>query len=1000
MIRLEIINDRGDRVELEVKDLSIQLTFQADDLVKLGKSSSAHSLSFKLPFSDVNNKEIGFFEIVGQSVDTRTTRDAVIYEDGYVIFQGKLSVRGCDLQGKYYDCVVYSSESGVYQKLRTSTWRDVFTSAAGYVTTALDHAHNGQSIKDSNGGIDVTAGGVGADVIYYPLQYTRIYHVNQDLSTIVRQTFLNAQGTGLRILSKDFLPSISVKYLLENLFRHCGYRLDTSVGVFDESPFILDDLYQVLPREWLQYRPYFSASVTMSGVNENGLTLTGSNTANNPELYYAYFTQQTGDYDPDGFFGGFGPPYFGGFVPPVQGIYNMELELHWSGPNFFNDMYIGVLPYNFTTGEYGTPVHVTIPVAQDTATLYFQITHNSTFESVYLPILLWNISSSSISVNLLASQCKLRMVSYIGDSPTLQVAMSLGEDTLDKWLAAMIEQFNLVLTFNKDAESCALFRRESFFNRDTTNAIDWTEKVDRSQPMRLTNNLEALNQVVTFKNADMEDGQSLWERETQGYYKTHHTFRPKVPMAQGSQEIGGYFALPRFRKAADSVTCTQTTYAFDTMRGIQAYKRDDKTDATCDAVVLTLNKKPILVYRGGAVTEGIRIYDTAEPTDSNYTFVNSWLQPTIIKGGMYLSWGKNTSYDGFAVNTIQSLFEYAYEKELNRTYSVDARTLTASVLLDPSDIGQLNYADLLHIDGHYYYLQGIQNYVVGTRMRCDVTLRKFLNPQQVDSASVVCEALGVGSISDGGIVTFVDRDGNDIESTEACCEYYGGGDWVWNSYTNTCSTGQTTSEPYIDEDGADAQGLTYTPDNYDYVGGQGVSLSTGNTDIAESLATTYRFQLQGFTSLLDTYASTLSKRDEFLLPQNCVVSVVVKYQAKVKEGTNKDDMFFGDVRGVVRVVDGVASVVAPDANVSELKSPSLPLPLPPVEVEATHTNGVNPTIRFLCREATGQKLMLALDVTMRVQSLYPTLVPYTQQSMVTQLPEPLVTQAYELLSYQ
>lgn len=986
MLRLELHTANGAK-ELDTKDASLELTFAESDVQDISASRSPHSLAFQLPFSEVNNEALEFFEVIDQSAETRRTIPCDVYDDGQLVMAGNLSVRSADLQRRTYDCVIYSRRANIWQEMKDTTWQDVFTGSDGNVTTSLDFDLNPDNILASQNPMsDITDGSVGTGVIWIPPQWP-VFRLRDtpSITTIPKAQTLE-ENTGLqRLLATDYLPAIRVWYLLDQLFLHFGYTIDKSVGLYTDT-FDLSNAYITIARDDITFRPYFQAlvqPVSITGYNSNILLGQQSGWSNAPYLLFCS-SVGAGYFDPDGFFSGGAD--LGGFVPPISGAFNMRLKMPYVATGTGSG-YVGIQPLNMSTAEYGELYYQEIEGSTSgTIVIDWQYVVD-TPNQVNLPAMVWSVpSGGSVTLNLAASS--LQMISYVGDSPKVSVPNSLGSDTCDKWLKAVMQQYNIVATLNHDAKTCSLHYYKDFYERDVDNAKDWTEKADKSQPMKLTNNLESLKRSILFTDADGEDGQSVYAQEEQGYKYTDFKYKPNLSLAQGEQVIGGYFAPPRFTRPYDSLSGYSLNFATDWYLGIQYWKRI--TNASGAAATSTGFESKMIVHRGTYYAQNLTpIYVSTDSNNTQNTIVEYWSAVEPVADGVVQSWGPKTTYDSFVTNGLDSLFEFGYERQLKQMYSRDARVLECQVHLSSDDINQLNYADLIAIDGTYYYISEISGYVVGANKPCRVKLRKFLNAEQEESGVLTCNVIYAG-IETWGQVIWEDRDGNPTTGTEACCEYYGGGNWTWNPYTSVCMADTQVGEDFPDND-ADFlpnhrglyQNLQYTSDE-----------DTTNRPL-DSLSRKYRIRMTASTkSNVASNAKTGDGLQYLSLPQDCIATWVVTYQAKVVSTTDFGKMEFGvydatarvEGGGVVKVdTDGVITKNGDSSSTSSALSVSSGTGVPQWFVE--------------CVGHTGTDMEWVLDLELTIVPIVYDTTP-SIQSISTQDAQPLVTQVPDVLSIE
>lgn len=994
MLRIELTRSEETFV-LDTKQVSMQLNFQESDIRDITSRKAAHSLAFKLPVSNTNNTALQFVNVIDGEVDARVRHDVLVFDGGMQVFDGWLSVRSCDLQSQEYDCVVYSKEAGIGQLLKTSRWPDVFTNEAGELTTALDHDLTPATIKAAQAlGSDITDGNVGVNTILYPAQYAAFTNAFGGNEYVPNLQFFYTAATGPsapRNPASNYMMAIQLRYLLVQLFDFLGYELDvtTENNVFQGSDRLIPStLCMVIPREQYKFRPYFSSKLFATeliggGTSVSGNTYLDSSPVNDPIT--AWFTWETGasGYDPDQFFGN--NTQFGGLVSPITGVFNFELQLVYIFDAFpTNGHYIGVRPYNFNTGEYSENYAIQ-PVSQvsqaNVTSVFFQVEVTSLNDLWVFP-LVFSLPNGVTQMTFLPASCSLTMTSYVGLSPKIQVPSTLDDgETLDKFLQAIMTQFNLVLSLDNEAKTARFDERRNFYEQNVANSKDWTKKVDKSKSIVLTSNLESLNKSILFQDADGTDGQSLYTQEVNNQNFTNFTYRSGVEYASEDQTIGGYFAPARFSRpyANESIS----DFAANSVIGIHSYKRLPQNQQT--AAETTSNKRPLLVTIDASPTSvdvAVPVHTSQEGLDFTFEAIDEWRRPSPQIIQTYLSWSKKTTYDNFVVNAFDSLFERCYEDEIRKRYSPDARNLSLTLLLNALDIQSLKYSDLIMIDGTYYYIISISNYVVGTKQPCQVVLRKAITTlPSTFTANTRCLAFAVGSISNGGVVTFVNRFNVQIDSTEACCESFGSGQWLWNSETNTCNSG--SFEPQDQNDNQFRATLTPTIGT-----SYGDQMRTNNVSSGDGVNQTLRYKLFAQTkSNVATQAQNAAGDKQFVVAIEGVVALDISYVARTTSTTDFGTMEFGEVDATFRVQNGRANKVASDGQVKrngDASSASLQV--------LTSNVGDLPVFEIECQGHNGTDVDWQIDVVMRLSPMFEDVDEIGSGPIVTQSSTIFVTQ--------
>ena len=224
MIRLQAVNQvTGVETEIDLfGDETISITLTVDDLRDFGNKNASFTKDFDLPATKNNNK---FFEQVynldvDSSYNPRAKTEAVISDDGVVIFSGSM----------YLNEVLEKNGLIVY---RVNIFSEVinFIDALGESTLAdldytdLAHTYNATNVANSwsDQGIQLTAGGF-TDNVFYPLIDTGNIEYN------------NVNGLNLSYHSAlNYIPFVKLHYILEKMFDLAGFSCDSNF--FDTTYF-------------------------------------------------------------------------------------------------------------------------------------------------------------------------------------------------------------------------------------------------------------------------------------------------------------------------------------------------------------------------------------------------------------------------------------------------------------------------------------------------------------------------------------------------------------------------------------------------------------------------------------------------------------------------------------------------------------------------------------------------------------------------------------------
>ena len=988
MLRISVETSDHGTVFLDVKELSLNLNWEFEDIATIGKAKAPHSLSFTLPFTENNDLALtGYRNPSTIGVDIRASIDCIVYEDSNDILHGSLQVMSMDLQARTYKCAIYGKAADVYSKLKDARWVDIFTNPNGTIFQGLDHEKTAYNIDQTYGGWDITQGQLGDEKIFYPLQATYMSRLNNDLQRdyfpLTQSSLTSNIAYNSYFTAKSQCVGIQVSYLLEWIFEYCGLRVvkNTTFDRAADRP-CLDDLYYMTTPENQTYRPYYAAEKLVDyWIGSTGVVSTLSMNGTDFEGSAAYL-QASPQYDPDGLFDGV---YF---VAPQTGTYFFQVTMDWTRAAGTTDNFsLGVTPIISNTGvsynTYWTQFNADPTTTQGTYQQTFSVVMEADDQLSFRTA--WYGVSSVVPVEILAGDMSVRFNSYIGQSNTLVVPQSMGEESVGEWFEAFMRRYNMALDVNVQDKLAYLYLRSELYDTNIQNAKDWSGKLDRSKPINLQGNASDLKRVLKFRHELNDNNFGNWWEETYNKDWDSWTYRSNKDYTQGEETIGEYFSTPHWMRVPDGYGQEGAIY-FDQVdqndkpkmlmmfKGLQWEYSSWVCEPTGDS--------RFFVYRSlnsVGFSEGIYMYDNEENIDP---FVLTRHRPALpYFSNNLLTWSPKQSYSGlFDTNQKKTLYEIYYQQEVEERYSIDSRILECDMFVTASDLATMSWGDIIQIDTQYYYLEAVRNYYVGGYQASKVTLRRLLTTGVASTpygANCTLDIMTV-DIDCQGIVTGYDRFGVEVALNEACCDVLGGGNWTWDENAGTCSTGDGCYDAW---DFSFARGFGKANRGYSLTSDlffDPLQVVSRRLD-----AQVITFQLTLTTKGTGTeFALNSAGVASFPLPQNFNLGVNVEYIATNTTEADKGDVEFGTWTGVLRTKDFVGDKAGADDVTSRIGDVS---PLT-IGVQTAVVDDVT-CAQFYCG---GMEAEWVLDVTVTARII-------ERESFA---PTPIVMQSGEALSTQ
>ncbi len=959
---------------LDTTDVGLEMSFGREILDDVTAQTGDHSLSFDLPFSTVNDRFFQHSNVMDTSVTDQfnwlNNTECVISDNSVPVLEGILNLESVDLQGRKYSCVVYGNQANIFQELKGRTWRDIFTQPDGTVTQALNFAPSAANVVASYSmGSDITSGNVGNGTITFPLIDKGVFQESTDRTTpyTALSQLYNANAADpaslYKLLASSQLPAIKVEYLINQLADYLGYTVSNE-GFMDTSgtsAYGVDKLYMVVAGKDYKKLPLGPTKIQKSADQ----IIIGA-----LEAQFLLFDNESSPfYDPEGLWSN------GYFTAPYSGTFTFRLSLNiansfsgstlvpvWGVGYSRNGVNSPLIQYSNGPDYTGYPVNATFEMA-------VQLSAGDLFAPYFDDVL--TVATADFTV---LAGSTIEIIAATDTDATVDMVGSLGTETVDKWLKAILTQFNLVVETDDTNKVITLWGRDQFY-ADNPVTIDWTKKIDTASPFVVKPYTDVLSRTTTYTNAEGEDSTNLYsinkKKKVYGTYQRTTT----VDLAQGERTVGDYFVPYRAKRIPyqyqNLVPVYDTNFLSATMMRMWADLNG------MDGNLQDVDNGPMLFFYGGFNTGSVvdlTLHDsgTLASTAAGFPIAKSVSETSQ---NYTLNWNSSSTADAYTSNTSDGLFARFHRVQYNERHSTEARIVTCSALLQPEDVANLRYNEIIFIAGSYYLLVSIDNYAIGEEKLCNLTLRKYLGGNNlIDQTPVDGCLLQVLGFTAGYEVLWGDLSGiPQDEGSPECCAELGGGQWFWNNPNKTCYTQEVDigdgDEGGVDEGGGDegssggSGGGTHGPED-DFP--QGLFLPDSNADEHKRVqsrtgarSTEVKFMLTTqTTSNTPAIAHTKLGNKRITMLPDMIIGMTVEFVAKVTTaGASYGQMLYGKADATVRTSNGVPAKPGNDNTIFDNGD----IPSASIEVKTVVLSDVP---KFFV-ECTGHNL-LDLDWTVNV----------------------------------
>lgn len=370
------------------------------------------------------------------------------------------------------------------------------------------------------------------------------------------------------------------------------------------------------------------------------------------------------------------------------------------------------------TGSITTPVttSITIPYSFDIAPLV-----NLTFSDVLDARLRLDFTDGQTSgfgnitvqiESITASLDVEKQPQALTAGSTLNLSTILPAMTADVFFKGLVSMFNLYVKPNDTDPTIMEIEPLVDFYEGTDTALDWTKKIDRSEPVKITPtiNFAAKEYAFTFEKDD-----DYWSKryadDTLLEYG-NNSVSSGTAFSQNKTETKLPFSQKPLVRLPDGEGFTELIMPCVYQQKIESNGSINRVEKTAKPFIVQLIKGDPGTLQSGDWTY-IDEFDnsTAEIKYPYVGHLDSILDPTFdLNWGVplyiFYSTGEETLY------TTNNLYGY-HERFIREIVSKFGKQLTAKVMLHSNDIGSLDFKKLINIDGVIFRLQKVSNYDSG-----------------------------------------------------------------------------------------------------------------------------------------------------------------------------------------------------------------------------------------------------------------------------------------------
>jgi hypothetical protein len=711
VVEIFVNNTRLDLID----NVSIPITYSISDIKNPQSREGTYSKTITLPGTKTNNKLFThIFKInkLSQSGDFNPNlkADCLIIEDSVEILRGSLRLADISYleDGEIlYNCVVFGETTDLFFSINNKKLTDLDLSL-------YDHTWSRTNIINSW----TATKGVG---YVYPMI---------DYGT-------NTDASGANWAVTDFYPAIYAKQYLDKIFSEAGYTYTSSFFTSDFFKSLIVPFNKASLKLTIDDINAEAVDVGLSATQNQDVTVfknnffqseaSGALTINN----FAFTLENK---DPSGNYTS------GTFTAPRDGYYNTQLIL--------NELSYSVVTY--PTGTSSVVNEITdywVRFKKNGAIIgggvYFQTYNgNTNTETVFYPTYFLNagdtltvdlriniqvtfnanITGSSTGVirttiSTTNSYLRVTLAEQLNENAYIPIRSVIPENIFCKdFLGSLIKMFNLYIEPDKNNQKNLIIKPRDTFYSDETSVLNWTDKINRNVPFKITplGELDFKKLILRYK----DDNDLLNKKYKNSWLE---------PFGTKTLNIDNDFVTSE-RVIEPIFSATPSYRAFN-------------------AVQLRVIPQIINEQVRQPIASNIRLisyYGTKSTSSWGFTstLASTSVQTVYPFAGM-LDDADNPTFDlsfdtpkeiYFSMNqanyTNNNLYNAYYSKMFSEITDQDSKLIECEVFLTAQDILNINFAKKIFIDDSYYILNKIidADRVNSSLVKCELLKLKFGTP--------------------------------------------------------------------------------------------------------------------------------------------------------------------------------------------------------------------------------------------------------------------------------
>jgi hypothetical protein len=708
-----------------------------------------------LPFSNINNDFFENYFMIDLSQGSWSSDvfrpenpvQCTLLNDGVSLIEGVLQLLSVSKTGQTYECAISGGAGDLFTQMGNTKLKDVFTNAPDY-----KYDNTAANVIASWTG-DITDGGVGSGVIRIPLvdkalsQGGRLYGDNGVDEGLYASNYLPAT---------HLLPFMQIDHIFRTILNNFGFSLSSTFM----ATTVWTNLYMSLGNgaNGLKTTPYygFKAGLTSDIIIGSGMQT----------ILLPFNTTSGGDlYDPDNHFD---ETSYSFIVPSdMYAVFDFSIEVdNSSQANVWGAIYFEINSSDSVIASAGYMLEAATVVTQPFSYTMPQAVFLEAGTEIQIICEGFGIEDCEIKADPLTTF--FRWLSYestsLSGEPVDTIA-NMPDITCAAFVKDLVQRYNLTLLPSTSPQQLILEPLSDYIA--TGDVLDWSEKLDHSQPFIVKPATELRSKDIILNDGVDADWPNQYQFKEYGTPLGQYAFRSNDTYAVGTHQNSSIFGAVAIQQlpTADWNSVDANTIIYPRLFG------------ESNGAQIPVAHKPKIVYWNGTQTTGGQSIFIGTTSSSVYGCVTPFHTLPITDSTQSTYWRHTLKQASgsplIGQHYALGLAKTYWSEYLQQIYSEDARLVLCQIAITPADMNLLTFDDRIFIDGIYYRVIEISGYNPVNPQPTSVRLMKLIDIGSVTLfPSEQCDLNYVSSNIDG-TTNWVDAAGVSANPTLECCEAEG-----------------------------------------------------------------------------------------------------------------------------------------------------------------------------------------------------------------------------------